>query len=38
MSASELRYTGIAIALHWLVAALVIVQVAWGWGVQEIPK
>ena len=38
MSASEARYTRVAIALHWLVAALVLVQVAWGWGMQEIPK
>ena len=43
MSASERndrddRYHGVAIALHWLVAALVIAQVAWGWWMQEIPK
>lgn len=37
MSASE-RYTRTAIALHWLVAVLVIVQVGWGWWMQEIPK
>lgn len=40
MPASEAspRYTGVAIALHWIVAALVIAQVAWGWWMQEIPK
>jgi len=32
------RYTGVAIALHWLVALLVVAQVAWGWAMQEIPK
>lgn len=38
MRGSELRYGNVAIALHWLVAALVLVQIAWGWGMQEIPK
>ncbi|MEO6929598.1 MAG: hypothetical protein ABI190_10580, partial [Casimicrobiaceae bacterium] len=28
---SEVRYTSTAIALHWLLAALVIAQIAWGW-------
>ena len=37
MSASE-RYTRTAIALHWLIAALVIFQFAWGWWMQDIPK
>ncbi len=37
MSPSD-RYTRSAIALHWLIAALVIVQVGWGWWMQEIPK
>jgi cytochrome b561 len=32
------RYTGVAIALHWTVAALLVAQVAWGWWMQEIPK
>jgi cytochrome b561 len=32
------RYTGPAIALHWVVAALVVAQFAWGWWMQEIPK
>jgi cytochrome b561 len=32
------RYTHTAIALHWLIAALVILQFAWGWWMQEIPK
>ena len=38
MSRSDVRYTRVAITLHWLVAALVVVQVAWGWLMQEIPK
>lgn len=32
------RYTRTAVALHWLVAALVIFELAWGWWMQEIPK
>jgi cytochrome b561 len=35
---SEHRYTRPAIVLHWLVAALVVGQFAWGWWMQEIPK
>ena len=40
MQASDVngRYTRTAIALHWLIAALVILQFAWGWWMQEIPK
>jgi cytochrome b561 len=26
------------VALHWLIAALVIAQFAWGWSMQQIPK
>jgi cytochrome b561 len=37
MSVSE-RYSRTAIALHWLIAILVVVQFAWGWWMQEIPK
>jgi cytochrome b561 len=37
MSPSE-RYTRTAIALHWLIAALVLVEFAHGWWMQEIPK
>jgi cytochrome b561 len=33
-----MRYTNTAILLHWLIAILVIVQFAWGWWMQEIPK
>jgi cytochrome b561 len=36
--ASDERYTPVAIALHWVVVALVGVQIAWGWGMQAIPK
>jgi len=32
------RYTTTAIALHWLVAAVVLGLVALGWWMQEIPK
>src|SRR5438105_22803 len=35
---AALRYTNAAVALHWLIAALVLVQFAWGWSMQEIPK
>jgi cytochrome b561 len=37
MSVSD-RYTRTAIALHWVIAALVIFQFAWGWWMQGIPK
>ena len=37
-SDAPVRYTRTAIALHWLVAILVIGQFAWGWWMQEIPK
>ena len=33
-----MRYTRTAIALHWLIAILVIGQIALGWWMQEIPK
>ena len=32
------RYTSVAIALHWLIAIVVIVQFNWGWWMQDIPK
>ncbi len=32
------RYTRTAIAMHWLIAAVVIAEIAWGWWMQEIPK
>jgi cytochrome b561 len=32
------RYTRTAIALHWLIALTVVVQFAWGWWMQSIPK
>jgi cytochrome b561 len=35
---TDARYTGVAIAVHWLVAVLVVVQIAWGWAMQEIPR
>ncbi len=40
MRASETpaRYTRTAIALHWLLAILVVAQFAWGWWMLSIPK
>jgi cytochrome b561 len=35
---SSARYTGVAIALHWLLAVLVLGQIALGWYLQEIPR
>jgi len=32
------RYTRTAIAMHWLIAVVVIAEIAWGWWMQEIPK
>jgi len=32
------RYTRTAIALHWLVAAIVIFQIGYGWYLGEIPR
>ncbi len=32
------RYTRVAVALHWSIAVLVICQFAWGWWMQGIPK
>jgi cytochrome b561 len=32
------RYTPTAIALHWLIAAIVVAVFALGWWMQEIPK
>ncbi len=36
--AGTVRYTRTAIALHWLIAIVVIGQIALGWWMQEIPK
>jgi cytochrome b561 len=38
MPRSERRYTRTAIALHWVVAALVLLQIGWGWWMQGIAK
>ena len=39
MSSSDpQRYTTTAAALHWLVAALVLVMILLGWSMQAIPK
>lgn len=32
------RYDGVAIALHWLIAALVLGQIAFGWWLQDVPR
>src|SRR5213083_1808207 len=37
MSPSD-RYTRTAVVLHWLIAALLLVEVAQGWLMQEIPN
>jgi len=37
-SDAQARYTRTAIALHWLIALLVIGQFAWGWWMLQIPK
>jgi cytochrome b561 len=36
--ATDARYTGAAIALHWIVAVAVVALIAWGWWMQTIPK
>jgi cytochrome b561 len=33
-----MRYTRVAIALHWLIAALVVAQIAFGWYLQSVPR
>ena len=38
MDATAGRYSRVAIALHWIVALLVVGQFALGWVMQEIPK
>ena len=38
MKSSSDRYTRTAVVLHWLIAALLLVEVAQGWWMQEIPK
>jgi cytochrome b561 len=35
---STSHYTATAIVLHWLVAAVLLADFAWGWWMQEIPK
>ncbi len=35
---AALRYTRVAVVLHWLVAALLVAQFTWGWWMQSIPK
>jgi cytochrome b561 len=37
-SESSGRYTRTAIALHWIIALAVVVQLTWGWVMQAIPK
>jgi cytochrome b561 len=32
------RYTNVAVALHWLIAILVVVQLTLGWSMIEIPR
>ena len=35
---SAARYTRVAVVLHWLVAAVVLLQYPLGWWMQQIPK
>jgi len=37
-SATVLRYTSVAILLHWLIAILLLGQVALGWFLETIPR
>jgi cytochrome b561 len=37
-SDEDVRYTRVAVALHWSIAILVLCQIAWGWWMQGIPK
>lgn len=32
------RYDRVAIALHWLIAVLILAQIAFGWFLEEIPR
>jgi cytochrome b561 len=32
------RYTRVAIALHWVIAALVLAQIAFGWYLRDVPR
>jgi cytochrome b561 len=32
------RYTSVAIALHWLLAVLILGQIGFGWYLQEVPR
>jgi len=32
------RYSGIAITLHWLIALLILGQIAFGWYLQSVPR
>ena len=32
------RYTRVAVALHWLIAVLILGQVAFGWYLQSVPR
>ena len=38
MISSSDRYTRTAVLFHWVIAALLLVEVAQGWWMQEIPK
>lgn len=34
----EGRYTSVAIALHWLIAAMLVVQIFGGWMMEDLPR
>jgi cytochrome b561 len=35
---TPLRYTGVAIVLHWLIAGLLVGQIAFGWFLDSVPR
>jgi cytochrome b561 len=35
---TNLRYTRVAIVLHWLIAVLLLAQIAFGWFLQTVPR
>src|SRR2546430_17721119 len=38
MNPNPTRYTRTAMTLHWLIAAVVLAQIAFGWHLQLIPR
>lgn len=38
MTSQPERYTSVAIALHWIIALAVFIQISLGWWMQSVPK